>query len=53
MENIADAVIADQLATGEEIDQIVRELYEYAADPMTIAGTPRIVQVWGRKPAGE
>ena len=51
MENIADAVLADQLATREEIDEIVRELYDYAADPMTIAGTPRIVQAWGRKPA--
>ena len=51
MENIADAVLEDQLATREEIDEIVRELYEYAADPMTIAGTPRIVQAWGRKPA--
>lgn len=51
MENIADAVLEDQLATREEIDEIVRELYEYAADPMTIAGTPRIVQAWERKPA--
>ena len=53
MENIADAVLADQLATHEEINQIVRELYEYAADPMTIAGTPRIVQAWGRKPVDQ
>ena len=49
MENIGDAVLADELATREEIDEIVRELYEYAADPKTIAGTPRIVQAWGRK----
>ncbi len=51
MENIADAVLQEQLATREEIDQIVRELYDYAANPMTIAGTPRIVQAWGRKPS--
>ena len=51
MENIADAVLEDELATREEIDEIVSELYEYAADGMTIAGTPRIVQAWGRKPA--
>ena len=51
MENIADAVLEDQLATREEIDEVVRELYEYAANPMTIAGAPRIVQTWGRKPA--
>lgn len=50
MENIADAVLADELATRDEIDEIVRELYEYAANPMTVAGVPRIVQAWGRKP---
>lgn len=51
MENIADAVIADGLATREEIDELVRELYELAADPTTVAGTPRVVQAWGRRPA--
>ena len=48
MENIADAVLADRLATREEIDGIVREMYEFAADPGTLAGTPRVVQAWGR-----
>jgi SAM-dependent methyltransferase len=52
MENIADAVLEDQLATRDEIDETVRELYEYAADEMTIAGAPRIVQAWGRKFGG-
>jgi ubiquinone/menaquinone biosynthesis C-methylase UbiE len=51
MENIAGAVIEDGLATPEEIDRIVRELYDFAADPTTLAGTPRIVQSWGRRPA--
>lgn len=50
MENIADTVLADQLATTEEITQIVRELYEYAADERTLTGVPRVVQVWGRLP---
>jgi SAM-dependent methyltransferase len=50
MENIADAVIGQGLADREEVDRITRELYEFAADPNTLAGTPRIVQVWGRKP---
>ena len=49
MESIADAVIEDKLASREEIDSIVRDLYDYAANPATIAGTPRIVQSWGRK----
>ena len=48
MENIADAVLKDGLATREEIDDVVRELYEFAADPSTVAGMPRVLQVWGR-----
>lgn len=49
MENIADAVLEDKLASREEIDSIVRDLYDYAANPATVAGTPRIVQSWGQK----
>jgi hypothetical protein len=49
MENIAGAVLADGLASQAEIDQLVRELYEFAVDPDTLAGTPRIFQVWGRR----
>jgi ubiquinone/menaquinone biosynthesis C-methylase UbiE len=51
MENISDAVMADGLATRAEIDQVVRELYEFAADPNTVGGVPRVVQAWGRRPA--
>jgi len=50
MENITGAVLADGLASQEEIDAVVRELYAFAADPHTLAGTPRVVQVWGRRP---
>jgi SAM-dependent methyltransferase len=52
MENIAGAVLTDGLASQEEIDDVVRELYEFAADPNTVAGMPRVVQVWGRRPRG-
>lgn len=50
MENIADAVLHDGLATREEIDGLVRELYACAADPRTITGLPRVVEAWGRRP---
>jgi len=50
MENIADAVLADGLASPQEIQEVVRELYEFAANPDTVAGVPRVVQVWGRRP---
>ena len=50
MENIAEAVLEENLATGEEIAEIVRELYEFAADDKTLAATPRVIQAWGRRP---
>ena len=49
MEAIADAAIAEQLTTSEEAAKIVTALYDYAVDISTLAGTPRIVQTWGRK----
>jgi ubiquinone/menaquinone biosynthesis C-methylase UbiE len=51
MENIADAVIGEGLASRTEIDGIVAELYEYARTPGTIGCMPRIVEAWGRTPA--
>ena len=33
MENIADAVVAEGLASQAEIDRLVAELYEYSAAP--------------------
>jgi SAM-dependent methyltransferase len=51
MESIADAVLEDGLATRAEIDDLVRALYDFAADPNTVAGVPRVVQAWGRRPA--
>lgn len=47
MENIADAVLEEGLASQGEIDYVVRQLYEIADMPNTIAGMPRVVQAWG------
>jgi hypothetical protein len=49
MENIAGAVLEEGLASQEEIDELILALHEFAADPETLAGTPRIVQAWGRR----
>jgi len=49
MEAIVDAAMAEQLTTKAEADELVAALFEYAADPRTVAGAPRIVQSWGRK----
>ncbi|MCW5890756.1 MAG: class I SAM-dependent methyltransferase [bacterium] len=51
MENIAGAVLEDGLASQEEIDEVVRDLFQFAADPDTVAGMPRVVQVAGRRAA--
>jgi hypothetical protein len=50
--NIADVVLADGLATREELDDAIASLTELTDDPRSVVGLPRIFQVWGRKPAG-
>jgi hypothetical protein len=50
MEAIADAVVTADLATREEIAQIVDEFHRLAGDDTTVMSTVRIVQAWGRKP---
>jgi ubiquinone/menaquinone biosynthesis C-methylase UbiE len=47
MENIADAVLAEGLASPAEIDRLVNELYAFARDPDTLISGPRVVQTWG------
>lgn len=51
MENIADAVIDEGLASRDEIDRLVTELYEFARAPGTVGCMPRVVEVWGQKQA--
>lgn len=47
MENIADAVLAEGLASRAEINQIITGLREFARTPGTVASGPRIVEAWG------
>jgi ubiquinone/menaquinone biosynthesis C-methylase UbiE len=46
MENIAHAVLSAQLASREEMDRIIAELYDLSRDNHTFSSLPRIVQVW-------
>ena len=48
MENIGEAAIAEGLTTQEEVDELVKALYDFVADPTTLVSVPRIVQTWGR-----
>src|SRR5262245_16345866 len=50
LESIADAVLGDGLATGEELEHTIDELYAFARDPHTVLGGPRVFQAWGRNP---
>lgn len=47
LENIAEAVLKDGLATEEELREIIDELYKFARDPHTLLGGPRVFQAWG------
>ena len=47
MDNIAEAVVTEGLASKEEVDNVVGELYASAEDPSVVVGIPRIVQAWG------
>lgn len=50
MENIVDAVLEEGLASKEEVDRIIDDLYQFSRDPKTVASSPRVVQVWGYQP---
>lgn len=46
----AEAIVADGIASAEKVAEAVARLEEYAADPTTMVGSPRMFQVWSRKP---
>ena len=49
MENIADALLGERLASQEQVDGIVDELYAQASDGRTVMSAPRVVQAWGSR----
>ena len=50
MVNIADAVLAEGLASEAEVSGTIARLTAFTEDPGTIIACPRIFQVRGRKP---
>jgi SAM-dependent methyltransferase len=50
LENIADAVIALGIATHDEVEHAVDELYAFAETDGTVLSIPRVVQAWGSVP---
>jgi hypothetical protein len=51
MINIADAVLAEGLASEDEVRDTIAELTAFTEDPRSMLACPRIFQVRGRKPA--
>jgi SAM-dependent methyltransferase len=51
LEAIADSVLDAGIATVDEFNATVDELYEFARTDGTVMSVPRIVQSWGRRPS--
>jgi SAM-dependent methyltransferase len=49
MEMVADAMVAAEVATSEQVSQTIDELYAFANTEGTVQSLPRIVQTWGRR----
>jgi ubiquinone/menaquinone biosynthesis C-methylase UbiE len=49
----ADAIVAEGIASPQEVQEAIARLEEYAADPTTMIGSPRMFQVWARRPSPE
>ncbi|MFZ9628580.1 MAG: methyltransferase domain-containing protein, partial [Ilumatobacteraceae bacterium] len=52
MAAIGEAVVAAGVVTGDEVERLVEQLWEFAEHPLSIMSLPRIVQVSGRVPSG-
>jgi 2-polyprenyl-3-methyl-5-hydroxy-6-metoxy-1,4-benzoquinol methylase len=49
MARISDSVVSDGVATEDEVEQVITELNNAAADSEFVMGLPRIFQTWGRR----
>ena len=50
LEATADAVLAEGVASEEEVTAAVTSLTSFTTDPGTVVGSPRIFQVWAEAP---
>jgi SAM-dependent methyltransferase len=49
--NIADAILAEGLATPEELQETVAALTTFTEDARSVIALPRVFQVWGQRPS--
>lgn len=52
VEATRDAIVAEGIATDDEVDAALRGLAAVAHDQTTVCGSPRLVQSWSRRIAG-
>jgi ubiquinone/menaquinone biosynthesis C-methylase UbiE len=50
IEATADAIVAEGVATAEQVRAALDELAAFAVDPTSICGSPRMVHAWSRRP---
>ena len=50
LENVRHVILAEDLASVDELDRLLDELYELVYDERTVASIPRVVQAWGYRP---
>jgi hypothetical protein len=44
-----DAIVAEGIATDDEVDAALRGLAAFADNPTTVCGSPRLFQAWSRR----
>jgi hypothetical protein len=52
LEATAEAILAEGLATDDELREALTSLSAYAADPTSLLSEPRVFQVWSRRAVG-
>ena len=51
LENITDPVVAEGLATPEDMSHTIQGLADFTADPASLIAMPRVLQSWGVRPS--
>jgi hypothetical protein len=49
LENVAESIVSADLATPDEVQQTIEELYVFARAEGTLLSLPRMMQSWGRR----
>ena len=53
LEATAGAIIAEQIASADEVSSALASLTAFTDDPSTLVGDPRVFQLWSRRLAGD